>query len=252
MLRIGSLSAWIAFDGCTRQTHDIQISGSGRCASGWIASETDKNFSVNWYNSRRDVSLEGVVRIDGVICNTHIMLAQNISPHAPDALTISHARTSHSTRRDFVFTPIQVTDSDDYLYTLDNPSKFGVIELALWRIAVSGINSQQPLSAAHLAAPTLEQQVLHERSKRGGDHHVRFGDEYTSTAPRMDMVNGSKMDAEPIAIFTFRYRPLALLMADGTIPRAPPQRQHPQVKQEPHDDILPRRASHPSYHHYHQ
>lgn len=68
-----------------------------------------QNFSVNWYNSRRDVSLEGVVRIDGVICNTHIMLAQNISPHAPDALTISHARTSHSTRRDFVFTPIQVT-----------------------------------------------------------------------------------------------------------------------------------------------
>lgn len=37
---------------------------------------------------------------------------------------------------------------------------------------------------------------------------LRFGDEYTSTAPRMDMVNGSRMDAEPIAIFTFRYRPL--------------------------------------------
>lgn len=64
---------------------------------------------MNWHNASRHVALEAVISIDGVTCNRHVMLDGYNYPEKPDAFGISYARTSDYTRRDFVFSAIQVT-----------------------------------------------------------------------------------------------------------------------------------------------
>lgn len=68
-----------------------------------------QKFAVNWHNAYRDIPLECVIEIDGVMCNSHVMLDQANFPEKPNAFGVSYARTSEFTRRDFVFSAIQVT-----------------------------------------------------------------------------------------------------------------------------------------------
>ncbi|KAK0239482.1 hypothetical protein EDD85DRAFT_451376 [Armillaria nabsnona] len=233
MLQLGPYSAWVAFDGCDRRTYATEASQSGRCISGWIASEREKKFSVNWHNALRDIPLEGVVSIDGVVCSTHVMLDKSTRPLAPDEISISYARSSDFTRRDFVFSAIQVTglfpcccgstsflrrtDEDEYLHTVDNQYTFGVIELELWRLAVSDVAARQPLRHQY-GKPSLEPQILHERSHKCGSHHVKFGDEYISRPSTVDLVTGTRIDEHPFVKFTFRYRSMDMLIAKGIAP----------------------------------
>ncbi|KAK0211703.1 hypothetical protein IW262DRAFT_354715 [Armillaria fumosa] len=217
MLQLGPYSAWVAFDGCDRQTYATEASQCGRCVSGWIASERDKKFSVNWHNALRDIPLEGVVSIDGVVCSTHVMLDKSTRPLAPDEISISYARSSDFTRRDFVFSTIQVTDEDEYLHTVDNRYTFGVIELELWRLAVSDVATRQPLRHQY-GKPSLEPQMLHERSLKGGSHHVKFGEEYISRPSTVDLVTGTRIDERPFVKFTFNYRSMNMLIAKGIAP----------------------------------
>jgi hypothetical protein len=132
-----------------------------------------------------------VVEIDGIICNQHVMLDALNFPDKPNALGIWYSRTSDYTRRDFVFAPIEVTgkycfysqrplyvptgqhikDDDAYLYTLGNTLRFGTIKLELWRILVIDVDCR-PL-VHQPGSPLLEGQVLHERSKKAGTHHVK-------------------------------------------------------------------------------
>ncbi|SJL12272.1 uncharacterized protein ARMOST_15695 [Armillaria ostoyae] len=217
MLQLGPYSAWVAFDGCDRRTYATEASQSGHCISGWIASEREKKFSVNWHNALRDIPLEGVVSIDGVVCSTHVMLDKSTRPLAPDEISISYARSSDFTRRDFAFSTIQVTDEDEYLHTVDDRYTFGVIELELWRLAVSDVTASQPLRHQY-GKPSLEPQMLHERSQKCGSHHVIFGDEYISRPSTVDLVTGARIDEHPFVKFTFRYRSMDMLIAKGIAP----------------------------------
>lgn len=61
-------------------------------------------------------------------------------------------------------------DHDDYLHTVDASFKIGTIVLQLWRIEVENVT---PETLKHqYGAPTLDQQIVHERSKKAGSHHV--------------------------------------------------------------------------------
>jgi hypothetical protein len=73
----------------------------------------------------------------------------------------------------------------------------------------------------------LEGQIIHETSKKAGAHHVksvvctkymhlhtfshcpicRFGGEYVVPQATVNMVNGTRKGAAPLATFTFNYRP---------------------------------------------
>jgi hypothetical protein len=64
---------------------------------------------VNWSNRFRDRPVYAQLSIDGVVCSTHFMLDTWNHPDDADAIGISYATTSDFTRRDFVFSAIQVT-----------------------------------------------------------------------------------------------------------------------------------------------
>lgn len=63
-------------------------------------------------------------------------------------------------------------DDDAYLYTLGETFRFGIIQLQLWRLRVNNVLARQPLVHQY-GGQVLESQVLHERSKKAGAHHVK-------------------------------------------------------------------------------
>ncbi|KAF7319998.1 CxC2 domain-containing protein [Mycena kentingensis (nom. inval.)] len=128
-------------------------------------------------------------------------------PADPSSISVSYATTSDFTRRDFVFSRIQVTDDDAYLHTLDAPPAFGTIRLELWEVAITGIQ-RAPYQHTY-GNKVLEAQVIHEQSKTAGAHHVRFGGEYVVPQPAVNVVTGTKTGHAPLAIFTLNYRPCA-------------------------------------------
>lgn len=214
-MQIGDYMAWISVEGHGTALHGIERSKNG--ASCWVASEVGKKFSVNWYNTTRQIPLQAVVLIDGTVCDNHIMLDAERYPDKPNGVGVSYTRTSDYTRRDFVFSSIQVSDDDAYLNTIDASLDIGTIQLQLWRFQVQNVVTR-PLEHSY-GGPVLEEQVVHERSKKAGAHHVKFGEEYPSPAPTVDIVNGFMMDTTPFITFTFKYRPLAILMANDIVPR---------------------------------
>ncbi|KAJ3576872.1 hypothetical protein NP233_g103 [Leucocoprinus birnbaumii] len=216
MLQRGPYWSWVTIDGTAVDIYDVQQSGN--LTTCWIPSEAGKKFAVNWYNSTRDIPLKASLFIDGVHCDTHIMLDARNYPDKPNGVGVSYARTSEYTRRDFVFAPIQVSDDDDLLDSIDDSRDLGVIKLQLWRIQVQQVSTRVQ---KHEKRRTLEAQVVHERSKKAGSHHVQFGQEYASPAPVIDAVQAREIDAKPYLIFEFKYRPLSyLLIAHEIAPKA--------------------------------
>ncbi|GLB34567.1 hypothetical protein LshimejAT787_0201320 [Lyophyllum shimeji] len=234
------LSAWIMMDGRPLQAYAVETQQPNSITC-WIASEAGKEciamsqsalvlitdslfvlqkFSVNWRNVWRGFPLQGTVIIDGVVCDNHIMLDAMNYPDRPNAVGVYYARTSECTRRDFMFSAINVTDDDAYLHTISRTYSFGTIRLELWRLNVTNVVTE---SLEHqLGTQVLESQVVHERSKKAGTHHVRYSEEYYSPAPVVDVVTADKMDIVPYVTFTFKYRPMAMLMANGIVPRPVP------------------------------
>lgn len=129
--------------------------------------------------------------IDGNVCDNHIMLDAQRYPNKPSGVGISYARTSDWTRRDFQFSSILVsgviyfllfprfpflnsnascTDDDSYLDTVQASMDIGTITLQIWRIEVQEVVSE---TLKHrYGAPTLDDRIVHERSKKAGAHHV--------------------------------------------------------------------------------
>ncbi|RDB22207.1 hypothetical protein Hypma_010725 [Hypsizygus marmoreus] len=215
-LQFESFTAWVTMGDRAREVYAVETQ-HGNTITCWIASEPGKKFALNWRNATRAFPLQGTVIIDGIACDNHIMLDQNSFPDRPNAVGVSYARTSDFTRRDFMFTTISVTDDDAYLDTVGQTYNFGTITLELWAFHPENVVSQPVVHQP--GRPVLEGLVVHEKSKKAGTHHVKYGEEYYAPAPVVDVVSGHKLGIAPYVTFTFRYRPMALLMANGIIPR---------------------------------
>jgi len=117
-------------------------------------------------------------------------MLDNSYPDKPSSVGVSYARTSDYTQRDFMFSTIDVTgeissskvcrsgllmlhmpDDDAYLHTLGQTFNFGTITLDLWRLRVTNVVTKAVQH--HYGSPVLERQIVHERSKKAGTHHVK-------------------------------------------------------------------------------
>ncbi|KAJ7143131.1 hypothetical protein C8R43DRAFT_1015685 [Mycena crocata] len=235
---ISNFTAWITIEGSNCPVYALRHTASTTDATCWIPSQEGKKFSVNWSNATRDRPIYAQLSIDGVVCSTHFMLDAHSYPYDAAAIGVSYATTSDYTRRDFVFSAIQVTDDDAYLYTLDNPPAFGTIRLELWEANIDQI-TRAPFQHRY-GGEVLESQIIHETSKKAGAHHVKFGGEYVVPQPTVNMVTGTQLGARALATFTFNYRPANILMAGGIIPRPlpPSSQRRARVKTESVDDLI--------------
>lgn len=138
--------------------------------------------------------MKASICIDGLLCDTHIMLDARGFPNKPNSVGVSSARTSDYTRRDFMFAPLNISgiftpqswskkqnrltgsvffgDDDRLLDSIDNSLDLGIIKIHLYRIKIGRVENR--VLEHRSGKQMLEAQVVHERSKKAGSHHVQY------------------------------------------------------------------------------
>ncbi|OSC98095.1 hypothetical protein PYCCODRAFT_1031014 [Trametes coccinea BRFM310] len=190
-----------------------QIEGDdGKTAGCFIPSESGRRFVVHWkdYNKAHHVAVR--MCIDGVL---------NVGSICKPGRSGSRfgVRTSAADKYNlFQFADLRTTDDDSVLLTSGHasPEKVGTIEVRIMRI--------HPHTASVPFTPSDHAGVgpVHERSKKLGAHCVTLGDGIRVGRPHGLRASRPLIRGEgPYATFVFRYRPAALLQAQGIAPPAP-------------------------------
>ncbi|KAL1738303.1 hypothetical protein HDZ31DRAFT_70145 [Schizophyllum fasciatum] len=122
------------------------------------------------------------------------------------------AHINASEIRNFRFAEVKLTDDDAYLN--QNLQNVGEIKVEIWLCHVGGDTVSRQL---HLAESTQ----MHEKSKKGLAHSVAFSKPKRLQRP-VTFSQVHKIGTEPLATFTFRYRGLDMLRANGIVPMPAP------------------------------
>ncbi|KAJ7755518.1 hypothetical protein B0H16DRAFT_1540716 [Mycena metata] len=170
-------------------------------------------------NSTRSRTIYGYVKVDGFSCGGYPLLLVRAGGRWLGTGHRDSVSVSPTTRRSLLFGQQQFTDDDRFLETSISPD-LGTICLELDHVLV---HRTLPMARQYAVLPSTSQK-LHERSKATG-HSVQFGKEFTRYDPGM-MMNVTNEVAEPLerlAKFTFKYRSIDLLKANGIAPPDPPR-----------------------------
>ncbi|KAJ7782345.1 hypothetical protein DFH07DRAFT_874432 [Mycena maculata] len=202
-LKANGFQAWIKVDDHEAQHFQPEKIDDPSGQTCWIVSELNKGFSVHWRNTDVFCQTAGRLWVDGVECSGEILMGPNLET------SVSGRRTSGSTITPVIFSSLELTDDDAFLDSAA-PKDIGLIRLEIWTINRTG---SVPFSNI---APR-EASKIHERSKKLGAHQTKFGDQVVEPITRYAAVF-DYLEALPMVTFTFKYRPLELLKANGITP----------------------------------
>ncbi|KZP17654.1 hypothetical protein FIBSPDRAFT_933868 [Athelia psychrophila] len=243
-LELPGFSAWIECEGSKLACHAVERSDDGKTATCWIASEVGKTFSIRWSRERCGTTqvMSGGVYIDGVQCG----LLQRMESDEPSTRVfyIHGISTSSSTIRPFTFANLQFTgkwvqichcgavhtdfnrtDENEYTET-GNARHIGEIELKIYHRKKSTI-----VPATWTADNPLGEPKIHERAKKATSHKVKYVAQTSLLVlfpPDLSRLGDETMCqnsteqytvtlGEKLANFTFKYRPIDVLRANGII-----------------------------------
>ncbi|KAF9479615.1 hypothetical protein BDN70DRAFT_932416 [Pholiota conissans] len=213
---------WIVVDGVRAPMYGMEHNEAGNQTSCWIASTTDKEFSVSL--RRKEMENNGYrvqIFLDGHLVATKINVALKDDPRGVATYTISTTRTSATEERKFMFGTLELSD-DDVLLEDPLTQNIGEIKVTIQRVEIVGT---VPSKSNIYAVPSSHK--VHERSKKGLEHGVKYG-------PAQAATQGSTSTSlyHPLnerITFVFRYRPLDMLRANNV---APPLRSVPEERHE--------------------
>ncbi|KAH9941780.1 uncharacterized protein BXZ73DRAFT_14533, partial [Epithele typhae] len=196
---------WISCEGTRLPEYDVTPEGNdGKTFGCYIPSESGKTFKIEWLNALSDTHLRYVITIDGRDAGGNRCMPG-------DKGMRWGVRTSPMSRRPFKFAELQTTDED----VSDSVSHAALGEI---QVAVSRIRAEVR-AVPHTKGKFQPVGPVNERCKKGGVHCTSLGETvrikkaYTQTySTPLDPAEGD------IAVFIFRYRPLALLQAQGIVP----------------------------------
>ncbi|TFK69681.1 hypothetical protein BDN72DRAFT_840044 [Pluteus cervinus] len=208
MLSLGKFTAWIEVNGEHLPEFGPIVSDDSETVSCWVPSEAGKEFAVCWNDSNLEYVLDGCVEVDGKWCGSSVWRLQS-RMGTPVSSRIKGVRTGPFTRRALVFSNIDLTDDDTYLQASSSAEDLGEIIVRLRESVITGTGTLGDQSS-----PFPDDMKLHERSKKGMGHRIGLGEE--STAQNSNSVHTKKI--RTVATFIFRYRPLAILQANGIAP----------------------------------
>ncbi|KAK1226656.1 hypothetical protein PQX77_010368 [Marasmius sp. AFHP31] len=198
--------AWITIEGVPVIELSAEASGVlGNTITCWIPSEEGKSFSIHIRDNL--VSKPTIIEyfIDGNRCGGAIIRGQ-----APRSGFIDGFRVNPEHVRPFMFSRVVTTDDDDDAGILGASTgcsqDTGEIKIVIRHAMMLSETARQPQSKL---APS--QQTFNEKSKKGIDHQTGFG------APKVRRARFTHARAvgDPIVTFCFKYRPLAMLQANG-------------------------------------
>lgn len=195
--------AYVSIDGVELPAYEIKADETGKTVTCWIASEAGKSFAINWKSLwPRTFDICGDIFIDG-----ESMSGQLHRKNAIFLASVNDRITSPTTSRPLIFAPIELTDDDRYLHS-QTAKSLGDITLVL----------SEAESGEEVAPKTVElnHDKVHERAKKAMVHRVKLGEEVPRTGKTIRVKRIST-----IATFTFKYRSIDVLRADGIAPPDP-------------------------------
>ncbi|KAJ6508074.1 hypothetical protein DFH09DRAFT_275569 [Mycena vulgaris] len=207
MLQSGEFSAWIAIEGVEVPEYNVEISENQQEYSCWIPSDVGKKFTVHWTNMSAPGLTGGGVQVDGHKCGFEAIASDT----RPISAFMDGIAESSTKTRPFVFAPLDLTDDDAYLESASQPN-LGLIKLEIWRVDVVG-GGMAPSAVAVPAA-----QKVHERSKKGMNQQIAFGAAVEHAQVQSAQIR--RIGFAPLVTFSFKYRSLDLLRANGIAPPA--------------------------------
>ncbi|TFK91030.1 hypothetical protein K466DRAFT_483559 [Polyporus arcularius HHB13444] len=206
-LKLNGYTAHVCSDGKELEAHGLQAEG-GNAVSCWIASESGKEFTVHWGDDTATATLQVLISMDGRICERRA--------HEKTATGTTYGvEETPGQRRPYQFAPLVLTDDEGVASSKAALSeKLGVLEVVM-RSVDRYVENETYYSVGKVSRIG----PAHEKSKKAGAHAVSFGDIKAAAPQKSLSTRGLK--EEPVAIFRFRYRPLALLQANGIAPLPP-------------------------------
>ncbi|KAH9933756.1 uncharacterized protein B0H18DRAFT_981887 [Fomitopsis serialis] len=209
-MRHRDLEVLIKCDGKELEEHNIQVEGNvSEC---YTASESDKAFNIRFTNHTA-TSFAVRVTVDGR------PFPRGTWMDADKKDVLLDCGDGHWVRP-VKFARLCVTDGDDAARELSNANSLGLIEIHVVRAIYE---KRMPWTTSGLDPQNFGS--IHETVKKGGMHCVSFGEkqriEYSG-----DVIQCLYTDqwSAPYVHFKFRYRPHAILQAQGIVePVAQPQ-----------------------------
>ncbi|KAJ7451849.1 hypothetical protein B0H11DRAFT_2075430 [Mycena galericulata] len=186
----------------------VTIDGTEKTVTCWIASELGKKFSVHWKNSSYYGVTRGDVKMDGTSCGGKI-----VYDHMLPKYTHKDGVSDGMTLRPFMFSSLSLTDDDSFLGGSSH-EQLGTIDLTIFPIEVT---AQNVPSRAQIS---LSERQVHERSKKAVTQQITLATPEYLAKPET-FVSTRRLGSD-IVRFSFKYRPLDILQANGIAP-APPQ-----------------------------
>ncbi|KAJ7067432.1 hypothetical protein C8F01DRAFT_667685 [Mycena amicta] len=205
-MHLGQFSVSVLVNGAPLSEYGLDYSPDGQSASCWIPSVDGQAFCVESidHTPAPNILVYSKVALDGLSCGAkRLKRAGNVAKSQRDSMS-----ASEYTRRPLLFGKQAVTDNDTYLDVAVSPD-YGSISVLFMEVLANGRQSGFKLQE-------FKPQLLHERSKKGLGHSVQLGEEFGSHRNK----RGHYIPLRDVATFTFRYRPVEVLRAQGIAPRA--------------------------------
>ncbi|KAF9065550.1 hypothetical protein BDP27DRAFT_1331885 [Rhodocollybia butyracea] len=200
-LTFNDFSACIERDGGL-ELEIFGVKDNGKEVTGWIPSETGKEFSIKWKAGARSTEMAGDIYIDGQSYRGLAMYAGG-----EQTFIVSGAPTSDTTERPFIFSPLELTDDDEYLHKAT--AGLGDVKLVISHVTFGDTVTHNRTYAAV--------GKVHEKAKKATGHKVGLGIEKPKPADRTLSVTRHDV----VVTFIFKYRPIEMLRTNGIAPPAP-------------------------------
>ncbi|KAJ6508082.1 hypothetical protein DFH09DRAFT_275651 [Mycena vulgaris] len=208
-LAANGFEAWVTIDGVEAQQFQLEDVDEPTGQTCYIASQLGKGFALHWKNMDVFCQTVGRIWVDGIECAGEIIRGPNFDAR------VAGRRTSADSVAPFLFAALELTDDDAFLDAAAHKD-VGLIRMEVWTITQTGT---RPYTS--LTQPKETSSKIHERAKKGeGAHQIKFGAPVAEASRSAAVVQ--YLERVPLATFTFKYRSIDLLRANGIAPNPTP------------------------------
>jgi len=187
---------------------EYAVESEDKITTCYIASEVEKVVTFKLSNDRSDYAVRFAVTMDGTFINSWLC-------HCASDTKILGARTPDWKQREIFFSTLTTTDDNDRVAQGVSAQHLGSIEVQAYRVILQAYQDPEGTKTSHYC--NMSDGAIHESSKKAGSHRTTLGK--LITAPS-STVSTTFIDpwTSPLCTFRFRYRPLAILQAQGIVP----------------------------------
>ncbi|KAH9833222.1 uncharacterized protein C8Q71DRAFT_194681 [Rhodofomes roseus] len=207
-MKLRGFEVYIKCDG--RRLDEYATGKEDGVISCYVSSEAGKEFEIRGANLS-STGMSAGISVDGRAFPTRICFEPCFKPGASGMIPYY----AGNGRRQLVFSEVRITDDENVASSLGELSQLGLIQVRISRALISRKQPRKPLTDTGTVSTSLG--PFHEKSKKGGLHCVELG--ATEALPERAGYTSQYIDdlSSPYVTFNFRYRPRAILQAQGII-----------------------------------